>query len=94
MYIYNYLHIGRAARYVKNPPANNYDWEVSKLSLQQWIQPSAVDLINLHLHKVNLGVSMLFRSIHTISKLGKEYHIRIKSYSDTRNKREYIVSNS
>ena len=24
MYIYNYLHIWRAARYVKNPPANNY----------------------------------------------------------------------
>ena len=24
MYIYNYLHIWRAARNVKNPPANNY----------------------------------------------------------------------
>ena len=24
MYVYNYLHILRAARYVKNPPANNY----------------------------------------------------------------------
>ena len=24
MYIYNYIHIWRAARNVKNPPANNY----------------------------------------------------------------------
>ena len=28
MYIYNYLHIWRAARNVKNPPANNYGCKI------------------------------------------------------------------
>ena len=27
MYVYNYMNIWRAARNVKNPPANNYDMQ-------------------------------------------------------------------
>ena len=45
MYIYNYVHIWRAARNVKNPPANNYDVQHTSLYLKvaPWLQP-ATDL--------------------------------------------------
>ena len=34
MYIYNYLHIWRAARYVKNAPASNY---ADELDMRGWL---------------------------------------------------------
>ena len=52
MYIYNYTHIWRAARNVKNPPANNYGKQGAPALLRR---PSFYVIVTTGLGAIQIG---------------------------------------